>query len=116
MLLEQARGESEHRKNAMARYGLLFYRFPELKQFKLWQRDVITRGCISLVHREPVTVTRYAAWLLFVLAVVFFHPSPVLGVSLGGLGVLGDWLLLAFHTWRVRRYVRTFLAFMPKCR
>jgi hypothetical protein len=112
VLLEQAGRESALRKNAIARRGLVFYRFSELGQFELWQRDVITRRCASLVNREPVTVALYGIWLSFVLAVAFFHPSPVFGVRVGGLVVLGGLLLVAFHRWRVRQYVRAFLDFV----
>ncbi|MFC5499073.1 hypothetical protein ACFPOE_16110 [Caenimonas terrae] len=112
VLLEQARGESERRKNAMARHAQLFYRFPELRQFQPWQRNVITRRCSDLVKREPLMLTLYIAWLSFVLAIAFFHPSPLLGDSAGTTVVLGGIVLTVFQRWRVRRYVRAFVAFV----
>ena len=112
VLLEQARDESKRRKNAMARHGLVLYRFPELKQFEPWQRHVIVRRCSALVNREALTVALCAAWLVFILAIAVAHPSPVLGVSVGELTVLGGLLFVAFHRWRVRRYARAFLAFV----
>ncbi len=112
-LLEDARSQSNERKNAAVRGRLLVFRFPELKRFEPWQRNLITRRCSGLVMREPITIFLFILWLLFACAVWFMPPPRLLGVvSLGQLSVLVGLLLLLFHRIRVRQYVRAFLKFV----
>jgi hypothetical protein len=112
VLLEQAHGELNQRKNAMARRRSWLYQFPELKQFQPWQRDVITRRCAELVNREPVTIALLMVWLSCVMAVAFAFPMPFPGISRGPLIVFAGLALLAFHRWRVRQNVRAFVEFV----
>ena len=110
-LLEQAQSELNQRKNAMARHGRLFYRFPELNQFEPWKRDVITRRCESLVHREPAILVLFAVWLLFALALAFNLRVSFFRFSLGQFVVFAGLLIFVFHRWRVGQNVRAFVKF-----
>lgn len=113
-LLEPAQRELRERRNARVRYGLLFYRFPELKRFEPWQRDVITRRCVALVNQEPLTIVLFAVWLLFIVAASpFFLPVRLFGVGSGPVMLFGLFLLL-LHSVRVRRHVRAFVDFVEE--
>jgi hypothetical protein len=112
LLLEQEQRQSTERKNARARRSHLLYRFPELKRFEPWQRELITRRCAELVLREPLIFAGFFVWLAGAVAVAFNVPSRVFGVSSGLFIVILGLALLLFHRWRVRHNVRAFLRFI----
>ena len=112
VLLEQAQGKLNQRKNATARRSHLFSRFSELKRFEPWQRFVITKRCAALVNREPVVVVWFAALFALSLTEALTFRSPILGFRLGLFGVFAWLALLAFYRWRVRQNVRAFVEFV----
>jgi hypothetical protein len=113
-LLEPAHAELRERRNARVRYSLVFHRFPELGQFEPWQRDVIARRCATLVNQQPLTFVLFALWVALAIATVFFLPERFFGIDRGPVLVVAGFLLIAFHTVRVRRYVRAFVAFVEE--
>ena len=114
-LLEPARSELHERRNARVRYGLLFYRFPELKRFEPWQRDSISRRCAALVNHEPLTTVLLAVWLVYVVvASPFFLPVRLFGVGHGPVILVIGLFLILLHRIRVRRHVRAFVDFIEQ--
>lgn len=113
-LLEPALSELRERRNARVRYGLAFYRFPELKRFEPWQRDVITRRCAALVNQEPLTFVLFAVWLAFVVATIQFFPERILGVGRGPVILVIGLFLILLNRVRVGRHVRAFVDFVEQ--
>jgi hypothetical protein len=112
VLLDQEQRQSTDRKNAQARRSGWLYRFPELKGFQPWQRELITRRCAELVLREPLIFVAFFVWLAVAVAVAFNLPSRVFGVSSGLVIMVLGLALLLLHRWRVRHNVRAFLQFV----
>ena len=112
VLLEREQRQSTDRKNARARRSQVLYRFPELKGFEPWQRELITRHCAELALREPLILVAFFVWLAVAIAVAFDLPSRTLGVSSGPIIVVLGLSLSLFHRWRVQQNVRAFLKFV----
>ena len=114
VLLDQEQRLSDERKNAMARRGLWLYRYGELKRFKPWQREVITRRCAQLANREPLLFIVFAVWLLLTGVVAFKFQSNFFGIGRGSAIVLLGLCVVVFHRWRVKQYVRAFCKFVQE--
>ena len=116
-LLDQEQRQLADRKNARARRVSFIYRFPELKEFQPWQRDLIVRRCTELVLREPLTIVLFFVWLVVVVASIAFDlPSRLFGIGHNLVIPVLALVIVLFQRGRVRSNVLAFLRFVKNSR